>query len=281
MIEETIKNLYKESICDFFVKIKYIDVKNMPLINIPAIGCGYEKESVKIAIFGQDTNASNHKEFNMLKNDYDNDRKNWEEVYYYLIESFNSMTFFEYAEKGNFCGFVLKFLAEFYKEKLGFGWEGWKKLKNKENYSRFLQSFILGNMNSFEIDKEYKNKKKSESYGVSESDWAEVKAASESCFDAKLKDLIDNSKPDLLLIFDWSTLNLQDWLNKNYENKWSEEVNDKKNHFYCVHIKTQIINTIVYKLAHPTHMIKNKIMFSNKISQIIEDFNNRKSSIFI
>jgi hypothetical protein len=64
---ETIKNLYKEAIDDFFKKIKDIDVENMPLINIPAIGCGYKKDNIKIAIFGQDTNNSNLKKFGELK----------------------------------------------------------------------------------------------------------------------------------------------------------------------------------------------------------------------
>ena len=168
---ETIKNLYKEAINDFFEKIKNIDVENMSSINIPAIGCEYENESLKIAIFGQDTNNSNRKEFGKLKDDYNNKRRNCEEIYDYLVEPFKSMTFVKDAEKNNFYGFVLKFLAEFHRDKLGFGWQGWDDLKKQKKYSSILQSFILGNINSFEIDKKIKDKNgvekcKSEVYNI-------------------------------------------------------------------------------------------------------------------
>jgi hypothetical protein len=273
---ETIKNLYKEPIRDFFEKIKDINVENMPLINIPTIGCGYEKERVKIAIFGRDTNKkedSERKEFSILKDDYDNERKNWEDIYDYLINPFKSMELFKDVEQNTFYGFVLKFLAEFYKEKVG-GWQKWEDLKNKKEHTSILQSFILGDWNSFEINE----KRKSESYGVNEDDWRKVKEASKSCFDEKLKDLINICKPDLLLILYWD-FNYENWLKGNYKNnEWKEKKRD--GHFYCVNIETQTINTLVYKVDHPTHMKKKEKMFIDKISRVIEDFNNRKSSIF-
>jgi hypothetical protein len=275
---ETIKELYKEPICNFFKDIKDINVDEMPIINIPSIGCGYEKTHIKIAIFGEETRASNYKEFSEVKNNYDNNIINWEVIFDRLVEPFSNMEFVEYTDKCYFNIFVLMFLAEFYKDKLGFDWQHWEELKNKKNYSDILQSFILGNINSFEKYKNGVKKVKSESRNINKSDWIKVKEASEFHFDSKLKNVIDICKPDLLLILHWG-FNLKKCLDRHYKkNEWSDRTNDSNDKwFFCAHVETKTINTLVYKVDHPRHMKGNeesldKIIqiFAEKILRIME-----------
>jgi len=256
----------------------------MPLINIPTIGCGYKEQYIKIAIFGIDTNVGkDNKEalsrFSRLKDDYDNN-KNWEDIYDRLVKPFINMAFVEYANESIFYEFVLKFLAEFYKKELGFGWQGWEELKNnKEKYSGILQSFILGNIHSFEIDKDICENgfkiKKSKSYNANEKDWAEVKKASKRFLDKKLKDIINICEPKLLLILNWDSFNCKKWLDDNHY-KRKDEICDFDNHFYYAHIETP--NTHIYKIVHPSSMVKKKIKFIEQISLIIEHFSNREDT---
>ena len=102
--------------------------------------------------------------------------------------------------------------------------------------------------------------------------WSEVKQASENLFDAKLKNVIDICKPDLLLILDWN-FHCKDWLKRYYENEWAEKIEDTKNYFYCARIMTPVLDTFVCKLDHPTHMLKKDIVFADKILRIIEHYN--------
>jgi hypothetical protein len=252
MNKEAVKMHYEGLLSKFSEAIEGIDIEGLPAVHIPAIGDDYDSGDEKyrrIMIFGMET-----KYWGGLHNMSDlKSRVKSGNSYEYLTKQFTSLNIFKKVKRGSFFDFIIKFLSKFY------------EIKAKED-KHILRSFIWGNINS--LERRNTGKGKEESDTNEPENWKKVRAKSKEIFDMhlfaatkqfdkykedqdQLRYMLENCKPDLLLVLYWD-FNFGAWLEKNYGVSW--KINDAENHFCYAHIKTDKINTHVYKCAHPRFM---------------------------
>jgi hypothetical protein len=254
------------------------------------IGNNYGDENRKIMIYGMETKDW----LNMakLKSDWENGQ-----AYNYLTNPFKSLEILNKVKTGSFFDFVIKFLAEFYDkecvEESGKDNKGrdcsYTKLKEEDKH--ILQSFIWGNI--YSLERRNMDKRKEESDKEEPENWKKIRAKSKEIFDMhlfaatgqfdkykenqdQLRYMLENCSPELLLILCWD-INFGAWLGRNYGVTWKKDSNDRENHFCYAHIKTDKIDTHVYKCAHPRYYMDlgQNINFLDVIKRIKNDFNGR------
>jgi hypothetical protein len=269
--EESVKSHYRELFGIFFEAIAGIDIKGLPAIHIPVIGNTYA-EYRKIAVYGMET--KDWKNMTDLKSMQDTG-----DAYNYLTEDFKSMKIFNNMKANSFFGFVIRFLASLYEYDDKFRPSSFIK-----NHQDILQSFIWGNINSFE--RRNMNIGKVESDQKEPDNWKSVRQKSKEIFDMhlfaatdkynsgddQLRYILESCNPEILLILYWD-FNMGIWLEKNFNISW--EIRDNKNHFCYAHIKTDKIDTHVYKCNHPNHIKFDNKNFMDIIGRVKNDFRKR------
>jgi hypothetical protein len=278
-IEEHYINLMEEFFKRIKQKIKDEKLKNIPSIHIPVIGNYYEKENKKIAIYGIETNyllwkynkkyKKYWKNIAELKRKYDRSPKiaysyltEWQSCDAYNLTHENGASFFDY---------VLHLLKRIY---------GLKDIIDKDlkymekNYPNISQSFILGNIHSFERDRE----NKSTEFGIDSSIWNDVKEASkifdETSPDSKIigpSYIVNEYKPNLLLILN-KDFNCGKWIKEAYGIDKLDEI-DEANHLYYAYIKET--NTHILKHMHPTE-INYRIQYKTSFNLIENTIKEKK-----
>lgn len=273
-IEEVVNDVrehYNILLGDFFKAIDGIDIKGLPAVHIPVVGSSYGVYR-KIAIYGME--GKDWKDMSELKSAWDTG-----DAYKYLTEDFISMNLFDNFKKvktNSFFGFIVKFLARLY----DIEWDekgGMISLKDKEESQRILQSFIWGNIHTLERHNKDKNKKESDE--KEPDNWKKIRKESKKIFDMhlfvsqeeydpckdQLRYMLETCRPEVLLILHWD-FNFGTWLEKNYNTTWI--IADRKNYFCYAHIKTDKIDTHVYKCDHPRNMKKRGENFVDIIDRI-------------
>jgi hypothetical protein len=278
-MKETVKKHYNVLLSDFFKAIDGIDIKDLPAIHIPVIGSNYGSYKYRdIAIYGMEGKAWK----NMLEL---KSALNIGEAYKYLTEDFISMKIFNKIKKRSFFGFVFKFLGRLYNINLSEKGDT-IAFKNEEEGRKILQSIIWGNIHALEK----RNLKLSKKEGNEEEpdNWQKVRKESEKIFDAhlfapkeeydprkdQLRYMLETCQPKALLILHWD-FNFGYWLEKNYNTFWIIE--DKADYFCYAHIKTDKIDTHVYKCDHPRHIKSRGENFFDIIDRIKNDFKERST----
>jgi hypothetical protein len=207
-------------------------------------------------------------------------------AYEYLTEDFMAMKLFNNFKKiktASFFGFIIKFLDRLYD--IGLDEKGGMiAFKDEEEGKKVWQSFIWGNIHALErcnidLPKEVSDEKEYEN-------WKNIEKESKKVFDMhlfapqkeydpskdQLRYMLETCRPEALLILYWD-FKFGPWLKKNYNTSWT--IDDSSNHFCYAHIKTDKIDTHVYKCAHPTYMIINEIKFFDMIDRMKNDLNGR------
>jgi hypothetical protein len=293
-IDGVVKQHYEELLGKFFEAIKGTDIEEkMPAVHIPVIGNNYGDESGKyrkIMIYGMETKwwGANYSMIE-LKTSSKNGT-----AYEFLTKDFKSgqseiFKIFDMVKQDSFFGFIIRFLSEFYEVKPNEN-SIKKEIGLKEEYKHILQSFIWGNI--YSLERRNMDKGKEESDKEEPENWKKIRAKSKEIFDMhlfamtgqfdkhkeyqdQLRYMLENCSPELLLILCWD-INFGAWLERNYGVTWEKDSDDRENYFCYAHIKTDKIDTHVYKCAHPRYMKQGQnINFIDVIKRIKNDFNGR------
>jgi hypothetical protein len=240
-------------------KIEKADLERIPVIHIPIIGKYYQKDyldsnykNIKIAIYGKETNywywknykkkywknmATLNKKFAISPND----------AYVYLTEEFKDSNIIDlrHDDGASFFDYVFHFIKRLYKlDDIG------ADLRTmKERYPEIVQSFIWGNINSFE---ESGNK-----YKINKKTWELIKKHSK-IFDETLPNsnifapsnyILEEYKPNILLIL-YRNFDFEKWLSL-----YGMEKQKSNEYFSYAYFK----KILIIKHIHPTEMTsKNK-----------------------
>jgi hypothetical protein len=271
--EEAVKAHYGKLLDKFCAVISDIDIKGMPAIHIPVIGNTYgDSKYRRIAIYGMETKE--WKKMAELKSAWDTG-----DAYKYLTEYFQSMKIFNNVKANSFFGFIIRFLSSLYECDDKFSISSFK-----EKHQDILQSFIWGNINSFE--RRNMNLGKTESDQKEPDNWRTIRQKSKEIFDMhlfsaadkynaendQLRYMLETCNPEMLLILYWD-FNMGVWLEKSYNISW--EIKDSENHFCYAHIKNDKIDTHVYKCDHPNHIKFDNKNFVDVINRIKNDYKTR------
>ncbi|MHB9293888.1 hypothetical protein Holit_03007 [Hollandina sp. SP2] len=255
---------------------------NYKSIQIPIIGECYGKENFKkIAIYGMEPKDWGEM-FELMK--YKNCP---EKAYSYLTEELPTEKIME-IKVLSFLGFVVKFLSEFYNiettENMGI-------IKFNKKYNNILKSFIWGNIYSLEKNEKKKYKKQSDNEEPNE--LQNIRKIVTEIFDMhlfcekkeynpdkdKLKYILEICKPNILLILyqgdQESYFNCGQWMKSGMgksfkENEWEKW---EKEEIHYAHIKTDEIDTHVFKYYHPRKIKEKGLRFKDVSKKIINIYN--------
>jgi hypothetical protein len=292
-MKEAVKTHYNMLLGDFLKAIDGIEIEKFPAIHIPVLGSNYGTDKYRnIAIYGMET-----KEWkNMSKLKSESETGN---AYEYLTDDFISMRLFNNFKKvktKSFFGFIIKFLDRLYDTGLDEK-GGMIAFRDEEEGKKVWQSIIWGNIYALEMHNIGLPKKESDK---NEPDnWKKVRKASEKIFDAhllaskeeyapfedQLRYILETCQPKvLLLLCREEDFIFGPWLKQNYNSDWEKPVikyvRGKTIRCDYAHIKTDKIDTHIYKCAHPTYMIKNEVRFLDVINRIKSDLNGRLMRTF-
>lgn len=178
---------YAPLVRQFLEEIKDLDVTGIAAPHIPIVGSSYEAAKYKMAFIGMETYGwTDINEFCEIA------RHDVGKAVTYEEKNINELTYLGWASNytSTFWGFVLKFLAKFYKVDLD-------ELVETKNHKDILTSFVWGETNSIERYHITAGPNK-----VNPETWAAVKRSS-TCFDSA-NNLIKSVTPKLIFILNRS-----------------------------------------------------------------------------
>ena len=188
--QEKIANTYAPIVEKFAKELKNDDLTGIQAPHLPIAGKNYDLAKYKFAFMGMETYG-----WDSLSHFMDEAERNPQNAVVQYNSWLNDEGILNHRGPATFFGFIIKFLAAFYKI-------DYKELINKEAHNPLLTSFVWGNTNSierFEVTAEYNGGRKEV--------WDKVKKCSKD-FDS-INLLIKSASPKIVFI-------LYKWVDENY-----------------------------------------------------------------
>ena len=231
---------YQTYISKFINDIQGVDPTGIPEPHIPVFGETYEKCKYKMVFCGMETYG-----WGELKNFIQNEPEKLVTASDYTV---NELEFLGWRKNDHatFWGFILKFLAAFYKV-------DFQDIVNPKKYPELLKSFIWANANSIERYDVTASKE-----GADQSSWLKVKEASKNL--DNLNHIINVAKPHVVFIL-YKDANENFFLKEGIGTKaYGVNIDDRKNYLriddkelgYSYYYRRDS-DTHIFHLPHPRY----------------------------